>query len=140
MYADFLEEASLLLEKPGLKEAAGQFRRSAGAWDDLSTALLPDEVPLFGETRRLMLRRHNLFIQQGSAVMQEIRDLDARLAEIKEQVAAEFPLDQAGVIALRERISQQVMKIHDIEKEAIEALQAAMAAKRKNKSKEKQVF
>jgi hypothetical protein len=127
MYADFLEEASLLLEKPDLKEAAGQFRRSAGAWDDLSTALLPDEVPLFGETRRLMLRRHDLFIQQGSAAMQDIRDLDARLVEIKKQVAAEFPLDQAGVIALRERISQQVMKLHDIEKEAIETLQAAMA-------------
>ncbi|MGW8250353.1 MAG: DUF4872 domain-containing protein, partial [Anaerolineales bacterium] len=126
LYADFLDEASLLLDKPGLKEAADQFRSSAGAWDDLSAALLPDEVPLLGETRRLLLLRHSLFTQQGSAALEEIRSLNERLAKIKAQVAAQFPLDQAGVIALRERVSQQLMKIHDIEKVAIESLQASM--------------
>jgi hypothetical protein len=126
IYADFLEEASLLQEKPDLKEAAKQFRRSAKAWDELSAALLPDEVSLLRDTRQLLLRRQKLFRQQGSAALEEIHTIDARLAEIKAQVAEEFPLDNAGVIALRERISQQVMRIHDIEKQAVEALQAAM--------------
>lgn len=127
VYADFLQEASLLLEKPGLKAAAGHFRRSAGAWDSLSAALLPDDVPLLGETRRLLMHRHALFTEQGSAALEEIRALDTRLAEIKSQATEDFPLDHAGVVALRERISQHVMRIHDIEKEAIEALQAAMS-------------
>ena len=126
LYATFLDEASQILGKPALQQVAGQFQDSARAWDDLSSALLPDHVAEFAETRRLMLRRHRLFLELGSAALEDIQQVNARLREIKTQVSTNFPLDDAGVVAMREDISRHVMRIHDIEMEAIEALQSAM--------------
>jgi hypothetical protein len=126
MYANFLEEACLVLDKPSLREVARYYRRSAQAWEALSLALLPEEVPLLGETRRLLLQRHRVFLEQGTAGAEDIRRLDAQLAALKKQVHVEFPLDENGVTTLRENISSHVLQIHDIEKEAVEALQAAM--------------
>jgi hypothetical protein len=127
LYADFLEEAALVLEKGALREVAGMYRRSAKAWEALAQALLPDEAPLLGETRRLILERHRLFLDRGSDALEDLRALDARLEVLKQQAANEFPLDAAGVAALRERICQHVLELHDIEKEAVEALQAAIS-------------
>jgi len=126
LYAIFLEEASQILGKLALQQVAEMFRDSARAWDELSTALLPDDVAELAETRQLMLRRHRLFLEQGSAALDDIQQVTARLAEIKAQVSESFPMDDAGVIAMREDISRHVMRIHDIEMEAVEQLQAAM--------------
>jgi hypothetical protein len=76
------------------------YRRSAAAWEALSQALLPDEAPLLGETRRLILERHRLFLDRGSDALEDLRALDARLAVLKQQAADDFPLDAAGVAAL----------------------------------------
>lgn len=126
LYAIFLEEASQILGKLALQQVAEMFRDSARAWDELSTALLPDDVAELAETRQLMLRRHRLFLEQGSAALDDIQQVTAQLAEIKAQVSESFPMDDAGVIAIREDISRHVMRIHDIEMEAVEELQAAM--------------
>ncbi|MCP4361312.1 MAG: BtrH N-terminal domain-containing protein, partial [Chloroflexi bacterium] len=61
VYADFLDEASLILDKSDLKVAAAHFRRSAAAWDALSLALLPEEISPFKEMRELLLQRRDLF-------------------------------------------------------------------------------
>jgi hypothetical protein len=55
-----------------------------------------------------------------------MRRIDARLAEIRLSMADDFPLDGQGVVELRQRIAEQVMRVHDIEKQAIEALEAAI--------------
>ena len=127
LYAAFLEEAAVILNKPALNDAARLFRDSAGAWRDLSAALLPDEVEPFRETRELMLRRHTLFLNRGNEALEEMVQIDARLDEIGEMVAIDFPLTQAGVEAVRERIAERVMAIHDVEAEAVSALREAMA-------------
>lgn len=127
MYADFLDEASQVLDNPALVQAAALFRRSADAWDALSKALLPESAPILRETRQLLLRRHRLFLENGGAALEEMRKIDQRLEEIKLQVASNFPLDSGGVIRLREELSEQIIHIYDIEKEAIEALQQAMS-------------
>jgi hypothetical protein len=46
LYADFLEEAAMILKKPALKDAARKFRESYRLWLDFGEALLPDEVPM----------------------------------------------------------------------------------------------
>jgi hypothetical protein len=125
-FADFLEEAAVILERPGLREAAAHFRASAGAWDKLALAVLPDEIPLFQEIRELTLRRHQLFVDQGNEGVEEMRAIDGRLREIKASVAADFPLDQVGVQALRQTIAEQVMEICEIEETAVAALRKAM--------------
>lgn len=127
VYADFLEEASALLEKPALLEVAGHFRRSAAAWDALSLALLPDGIAPLQEARELMLRWHALFLDQGNAALDEIRQIAARLDALKAEMADDFPLDDVAVMELRENVAAHVLRIRDIEEEAVTALRAAMA-------------
>jgi len=126
VFADFLDEASLVLGEPALTEVAAGFRRSAVAWNALAQALLPDEVPLLGEARRLMLRRHRFFLEQGNAGREEMLQADQRLDEIRKMVSVEFPLNASQVAAFRENLCAQILAIHAIEKECVEALQQAM--------------
>lgn len=126
LYADFLDEASLILRKPALREVAQRFRDSATAWGELALALLPDEIPAFKETRQLMRQRRELFRERGDAAHAERQAINLRLKEIRQQVADDFPLDTAQVAAFRQKLSQHIMTIHDIEKEAINLLQNAM--------------
>jgi hypothetical protein len=126
LYAAFLDEAAVILGKPGLGEVAGQFRAAAAEWGALAKALLPDEVEPLRETRELMLRRHNAFLDRGNAAQKEMRAIDARLDAIKAAVVADYPLSQPEVEAHRVRIAGQVMAIHDVEAAAVETLKATM--------------
>ena len=53
--------------------------------------------------------------------------VSARLDEIKSDVAADFPLSETEVTAFCENLATEILKIHDIELEAVTALQEAMA-------------
>ena len=128
VYADFLDEASLVLGRPSLKEAAEQFRASGRAWHKLANALLPDEMPAFRETRELMSRRHRLFIENGGDALPDIQRIDSQLDSIKAKMAKEFPLSAAEVIAMREKLRDHVLTIGEIERQAHAALQVAMAS------------
>jgi hypothetical protein len=90
----------------------------------LAQALLPDDIPLFKETRQWMLRKHRLFLEQGNAAL--IRQLNTRLDELKTEIVALFPLNNAEVVALREDLRVRILKIHDLELEAVKMLQTAM--------------
>jgi len=125
-YADFLEEASLILKKPGLVEAAGHFRRAAQAWKELGCALLPDEVPSFGKIRRLMLERNILFHEQGGGALQEIRRINDQIKALKTDIAADFPLKEGQLADFMENLRGKVLQVHDIEQEAVRMLQAGI--------------
>ncbi len=127
-YADFLDEAALILNKPGLKEAAGQFRACATAWLDLGAALLPDEIEPFGQMRHLMLRRKELFLEQGGAAGEQIAQINLQIRTIKAAAGADFPLSQPQLGAFLERLAAQIMVVHDLEWDAVHLLQAAMTA------------
>lgn len=126
LYADFLDEASLVLNKPGLKAVAKQFRLSARAWSALADALLPADVPPFKETRDLMVGKHRLFLAKGGAALADMQQMNARLEAIKVDMAADFPLNEAEILAMMEKLSAHVLQIHDIEYEAITRLQEVM--------------
>jgi len=127
MYADFLDEAALLLNLPALNGAAEQFRAAAATWQQLPAFLLPDDIQPFAESRELMLRKHTLFLERGGAALEEIQTINGRLDEIREAVSADFPLMQAEVEAFRERLAEQILAIHDAEATAVQALQDAIA-------------
>ena len=126
LYADFLDEAVIILNKPGLRQAADQFRQSESAWASLAEKLLPENVPLFQETRDLLDRKRKLFIEQGAAALEEICAINLRLNAIAQRVAQEFPLDETAVVAYREELADQVSAILDCERQAVATLQVAM--------------
>jgi hypothetical protein len=127
LHADFLEEAGVILGKPGLGQAAAQFRQAAAAWGKLADRLLPDESEPLRETRELMTRRHAAFLERGNAALEEMKAIDSRLAAIKAEVAADFPLAPAEVEAFRARLAGQVMAIHEVEAAAVATMTAAIA-------------
>lgn len=123
IYADFLDEASEILGKPALKEAAALFRACVPAWHDLSKTMLPDDITPFKETRELILKKSTLFKEQGAAVTDDILAINNRLMQIKGEVTADFPLNSSGVKVLCEQIAAQIMIVHDCEREAVTALE-----------------
>ena len=74
-----------------------------------------------------MQRKHRSFLDQGNAGLDEIRQINARLAEIKTAVVAEFPLTEAGVKAHCENLRAHILAICEIEEAAIAQLKEVMA-------------
>jgi hypothetical protein len=125
-YADFLDEAAALLKRPKLSRAAEHFRASREAWLELGRTAMPDDAPLCREARELIIRKHHLFVERGQGAMDEIKAAGARLREVGAAAAKDFPMSDAQATAVCEAMSAQVMKIHDLEYDAVKAMQAAM--------------
>ena len=123
MYADFLNEAAVILEKPALNEAATQFRQSEAAWGELAELLLPDEAPMLREAKTLLNRKHDLFIEQGMGGLSAIQQINVRLRELQKDAAGSFPLTGPERIAFCERLAEQVLKIHDLERDAVKCME-----------------
>lgn len=127
MYADFLLEASVILDKPDLNEAANTFRHSEQAWQKLAAMLLPDDVALLAEARHLLDRKHTLFKEQGGTATDEIAEINTQFKQLQQQANENFPMDDAAYATLREGLAEQVLAIHDIEKDAVACMQSIMA-------------
>jgi hypothetical protein len=75
----------------------------------------------------LLNRDYQVFMEQGNAALPERQQIGQRLQAIRDAVAADFPMSESEVTAFRERLRDQVMKVHNMEKVAAEALQATIA-------------
>src|SRR5688572_8441004 len=126
LYADFLDEASVLLEKKSLKEVAKQFRMSHKKWLEFADALLPSNVSPLGEVKKLLLRKHNLFFQNGEDGRDEIVKVNTRLKKIETEITKKFPMTNFQTADFRAGLREHVLGIAQIEKQAVEMLQASM--------------
>jgi len=126
LYADFLDEASLILKKPALKEAAEKFLESHRLWLQFGDALLPDDIPLLGESKKLIQKKHDLFINEGDTALPEIKKCNARLQKLLEQSETDFPLSDEQAAELRSNLRDILLKISAVEKSAVDLLQSAI--------------
>jgi hypothetical protein len=126
LYADFLIEAAAILKKPSLKDAAETFRESHNLWLAFAEALLPDDVPLLGESKTLIQKKHNLFVEKGEAALPEIQQINSRLNEILLQSETDFPLSNAQAADLRAHLRDILLKINTVERQAVDLLQNAI--------------
>jgi hypothetical protein len=126
-YANFLEEAAVLLKKPKLNVAADLFRKSHAAWKNFGELSLPESSRPFKEARELLTEREKVFIEQGQGGLKETEKINKQLKKLLEAVTANFPLTDDEAVALRRRMSEAVLEIHDIEYRAVEAMQMAVA-------------
>lgn len=126
-FADFLDEAATILNRPALSNVAPEFRQSAAAWRKLSLALLPDEIEPFARYRELTDRSNQIFFERGAEATGERRQIAAQLEAILAEMETGFPLEAQGVQSMRENIASHVLAIRDVEAQAVFALQAAMA-------------
>lgn len=126
MYADFLDEAATILENDRLRHAAAAFRACVPHWAALTTALLPDEISLLAETRRLIQSRHDDFIAGGNSTLEARLQAGDRLTKLREQAVQDFPLTQAQAEAFYAGIRERVLAVRDAEKAAVDALTEAV--------------
>lgn len=127
VFADFLDEAALILDRPVLREAGEQFRESALAWRDLGETVLPDSVPVWAEARKLMLENQRLFLEEGGDAFETGQTNCERLIAIRREMETDFPLSGDEVVTFREQIAEQVLKISAVEEQAVAAMKEAMA-------------
>ena len=126
-YAQFLEEAALLLAKPALNDVATLFREAGKSWTALGQALLPESVPVLKEARELLLKQRELFLQTGAEHVFEIRAAHERLAAIRATMATKFPLSVSETQSLMQDLRSHILQIRDLEMTAVQALQEAMS-------------
>src|SRR5688572_847495 len=126
LYADFLLEAAQILKKPALKESAEKFRDSHKLWLTFADALLPDDIPLLAESKKLIQKKHDLFINEGESALPEIRRINARVNELLSQSETDFPLSTAQAADLRTNLRDILLKISTVEQEAVALLQSAI--------------
>jgi hypothetical protein len=126
LYADFLLEAAQILKKPSIKESAEKFRESCRLWLEFADALLPDDIPLLGESKMLIQKKHDLFISKGEAALPEIKQINSRLNELLSQSEKDFPLSNAEAASLRANLREILLKISAVEREGIDLLQSAI--------------
>ena len=126
LYADFLIEAAQILKKPALKGSAEKFRESHKLWLKFADTLLPDEVPILGESKKLIQKKHHLFIHKGEAALPEIKQINARLNELLQQSKTDFPLSNAQAAQFRANLRDILLKISAVEQTAVDLLQNAI--------------
>lgn len=125
LYADFLDEAAILLEKKSLKDAAKQFRLSHKKWLAFADALLPFGVPALAETKKLLMQKHQAFIENADGALEDIKKINSRLKKIESDMADCFPLNEAQTANFRAELREHVLGIAATEKEAVEIMSAA---------------
>ncbi|HET6595507.1 MAG TPA: hypothetical protein VFG81_07780 [Anaerolineales bacterium] len=126
LYADFLLEAAQILKRPALKEAAKKFRESYTLWLAFANALLPDDVPLLGESKKLIEKKQDLFINKGETALPEIQQINSRLNELLSHSENEFPLSHDQAADLRANLRDTLMKVKTVELQAVDLLQRAI--------------
>ncbi|MCA9907330.1 MAG: DUF4872 domain-containing protein [Anaerolineae bacterium] len=126
LYADFLEEAAAILGKPALRAVAGQFRACAERWTAFTRDVLPDAIPLLKEARDLLTREYTLYLERGIATDGEQAQIIGRLAALRQAMDSDFPLDEAGATAMRERLAEHLVGIRTAEQAAFVDLKAAL--------------
>jgi hypothetical protein len=126
-YAQALDEAAKLLKRPKLTTAASSFRRAHAEWQTLGAVALPERVRAFRTARALLAEREKRFITQGPAALKEIKQINQHLAKLDTAASKKFPLTGREVVALRQAMSEQVLKIHALEQEAVGQMEKALA-------------
>ncbi|MEV0385430.1 BtrH N-terminal domain-containing protein [Nonomuraea sp. NPDC050643] len=118
LFADALDEAALLLDRPGLAELGGRFREIHGLWHELAEAALPAEVPEFARIRELTAAIKESVMADGTAGGPEA----ARAAE-ELWAARAAANDSLATLAdtgpLFTGLSSRITAIHEAERDAI---------------------
>lgn len=125
LFADFLDEAATILNRPALHSAATTFRASHAAWLELAQSLAPAAGPL-RDAHSLLIERDRLFRQEGNEGLDAMRKIDAQLSALQEQCSAAFPMSADEVQQLEADIAERIRAIGVIESQAVTEMQAGL--------------
>jgi hypothetical protein len=122
LYADFLAEAADLLERPGLRERAEDWRAIAADWHALADAALPLDVPAFAALREHLAGVYEPIVAEGDAGREESARAAEALWALRAQLDERRPLEPSAVDALLADLSTRLAALFAAETEAIARL------------------
>ena len=81
---------------------------------------------MLGESKKLIQKKHDLFIQKGETALPEIKQINVRLNELLEMSKTDFHLSNAQAVELRASLRDILLKISAVEQTAVDLLQNAI--------------
>jgi len=123
MYARFLEEASLIVGKPALKEVAEIVRQSAEIWGQIASGFMPDSWPNLKRMRQLIVEKNQLFEEQEPGVL----DGMARINQELDGLMAKAVEDLEKPPTFLSDVQRSILRCHDVESQAFQKLSSVIA-------------
>lgn len=127
LYADFLDEAALVLNHKELKNTAALYRGLHIQWAALAQAALPDSIDEFKTTKDLLDHRASIRLERGSEGLDAITPLNDALHKLKGELNPSFPLSESETTQLFSNLQSHLEGIYDGEKDALESLKAMVS-------------
>jgi hypothetical protein len=125
LYADFLDEAAVILDNSALKQVATQYRSLGKQWSTFADTVLPDAVEPLKETRQLLRQRYEILMAQGGDGVEAAQKLTDKLNELYAAHRHDFPMNDAEIDALFGSMGEGLLALYESEKSALSALQDA---------------
>jgi hypothetical protein len=122
MYADFLEEASPIINQPELNEVANQYRILQDKWLNLSESALPDDIDPFPKFKRLIKRKNEILLDKGNEGVGETTDINGEIKSLTDNLNNEFPMSESEIEDLFNGLQDQLYNLFEAEKSAIASL------------------
>ncbi len=126
-YADFLEEASEIINKPQLREVASLYRSLGSKWAEFAKTILSGSIPLFKDTAEALKKWNLLFLSHNQPQMNVWVEMQEEIKIIRTRVLESWPFSGNETINFLKELSQQLFNIYDDEKEAIMALKSTIS-------------
>jgi len=118
MYADFLDEASSIIDKPALKEVAAMMRESAKVWSEIASGLMPDSRPNLRRMRELMWEKNQLFEEQSPGALEAMKRINMEM----DNLMAKAVRDMEKTPEFLSDVQQNIVRCLQIESKAFQRL------------------
>jgi hypothetical protein len=122
LYATFLDEASALTRRTALRTAADLYRAAGERWTSFARAALPETEPTLDSIRRLVDQRVENLDTFGDAAAEPNRTARAEVDALQLRFAPPPDVREA----LLSSLAAQAISLVDVERQALEALEAAV--------------
>ena len=129
LYAQFLDDAAVLLDNPALREPAEAFRGAGRAWQIVADTALPDDVPALAELRDMAVAVRQSIVDPSSVTPEEAARSAGDLWAHRAQLDRDFPLDDAATARLFAALSSALHDVYQRETAAVAQLAAVLGRK-----------
>ncbi|MFX0210984.1 MAG: DUF4872 domain-containing protein [Candidatus Hodarchaeota archaeon] len=125
IYADFLEEASIMMSTSTFNKVSLLYRDVANDWLEFGDAVFPDSISLFKKLRLIIEKQNKAFINRGLSDF-EFRTMADNIRKLQNEILESWPLQENETINFFNQLSDYLALIYQKERTAIKALNTAI--------------
>jgi hypothetical protein len=123
MFTRFLSEAKDILREPKIDSVIAKYKESGRIWSKIAELYLPDEYPALRKARLILWEQERVFTAQEPGATARLERLNQELSDLLDDIVAEAQNAPEFLPA----VQQQILRLHDVEKEAIQQLKSLIS-------------